>query len=158
MTTLVRWDPAREVDTLQGEVNRIFDTFFGGRDTDGGSYARRWVPAMDLVETDEHLVLKADLPGLSKDDVNIDIKEGVLTVSGERRSEREDKGEGYYRVERAFGGFSRSLSLPEGIDAERVTADFADGVLEVRIPKPEERKPHRVAIGTGDLEGEGAEK
>ena len=149
MTTLVRWDPAREVDTLHGEVNRIFDTFFGGRATNGGSHARRWVPAMDLVETDEHLVLKADLPGLSKDDVNIDIKDGVLTVSGERKSEHEDKGKGYYRVERAFGGFSRSLSLPEGIDAERVTADFADGVLEVRIPKPEERKPHRVSIGAG---------
>jgi len=110
--TLVRWDPVREVDTLQGEVNRIFDAFFGGRAANGGSHPRRWVPAMDLVETDEHLVLRADLPGLTKDDVNIDIKDGVLTVSGERKSEREDKGEGYYRVERAFGSFSRSLSLP----------------------------------------------
>jgi HSP20 family protein len=156
--TLVRWDPGREVDTLQSEVNRIFDAFFGGRTGNGGSHARRWVPAMDLVETDEHLVLRADLPGLTKDDVNIDIKDGVLTVSGERKSEHEEKSEGYYRMERAFGGFSRSLSLPEGIDAERVTADFADGVLEVRIPKPEERKPHRVAIRGGSVEGEGTEK
>jgi HSP20 family protein len=152
---LVRWDPAREVDTLQGEVNRLFDTFFGGSND---VRARRWVPAMDLVESDDHLVLRADLPGLDSDDVNIEIKDGVLTVSGERKTEHEEKSEGFYRVERAFGSFSRSLSLPEGIDAEKVSADFDKGVLEVRIPKPEERKPHRVAIGTESVNGTGTEK
>ena len=152
---LVRWDPAREVDTLQGEMNRLFDTFFGASDD---ARARRWVPAMDLVESDEHLILRADLPGLDKDDVNIEIKDGVLTVSGERKTEHEEKSEGFYRVERAFGSFSRSLSLPDGIDAERVSADFDKGVLEVRIPKPEERKPHRVAIGTTSVNGTGTEK
>ena len=151
---LVRWDPGREVDTLQSEVNRIFDTFFGGNDT----RARRWVPAMDLVETDDHLVLRADLPGLEKDDVNVEVKDGVLTISGERRAEQEHKSEGYHRVERAFGSFSRSLSLPDGIDAEKVTADFDKGVLEVRIPKPEERKPHRVSIGAGSVNGTATEK
>jgi HSP20 family protein len=152
---LVRWDPAREVDTLQGEVNRLFDTFFGGSND---VRTRRWVPAMDLVESDEHLVLRADLPGLDKDDVNIEIKDGVLTVSGERKTEHEEKSEGFYRVERAFGSFSRSLSLPEGIDAEKVSADFDKGVLEVRIPKPEQRKPHRVAIGAASVNGTGTEK
>jgi HSP20 family protein len=150
---LVRWEPAREVDSLQSEVNRVFDAFFGN----GVSRTRRWVPAMDLVETEESLVLRADLPGLSRDDVDIEIKDGVLTVSGERQTEHEERPEGYYRVERAFGRFSRSLTLPDGIDAESVAAEFADGVLEVRIPKPEQRKPHRVAIGGESLDGSATE-
>src|SRR3954449_4520111 len=94
---LVRWDPTREVDSLQSEMNRLFDTFFGGQPTNGG--LRRWVPAMDLVETDDHLVLKADLPGLERDDVNIEVKDGVLTVPGERKGEHEERAEGFYRVE-----------------------------------------------------------
>jgi HSP20 family protein len=150
---LVRWEPAREVDSLQSEVNRVFDAFFGN----GASRTRRWVPAMDLVETEESLVLRADLPGLSRDDVEIEIKDGVLTVAGERKAEHEEKAEGYYRVERAFGRFSRSLTLPDGIDAESVAAEFADGVLEVRIPKPEQRKPHRVAIGGESVDGSATE-
>jgi HSP20 family protein len=151
---LVRWDPSREVDTLQSEVNRIFDTFFGGNDV----RTRRWVPAMDLVETDDHLVLRADLPGLKRDDVDIEVKDGVLTISGERKAEQEERSEGFYRVERAFGSFSRSLTLPDGVDAQQVSADFTDGVLEVRIPKPEETKPVRVAIGAGDVNGQATEK
>ena len=154
---LVRWDPAREVDSLQSEMNRLFDTFFGGQTRPNGG-ARRWVPAMDLGETDDHLVLRADLPGLGEDDVNIEIKDNVLTVSGERRAEHEEKSEGFYRVERAYGGFSRSLSLPDGVDASAVTASFDKGVLEVRVPKPAQRKPHRVEIGAGSLNGTATEK
>jgi HSP20 family protein len=145
---LIRWEPAREVDTLQNEVNRVFDAFFGNGP--GGGRVRRWVPAMDLVETNDHLVLRADLPGMTKDDVELEVKDGVLTVSGERKAEHEEKSEGFYRVERAFGRFSRSLSVPDGIDAEAISADFEDGVLEVRIPKPAERKPHRIAIGSAE--------
>jgi HSP20 family protein len=152
---LVRWEPAREVDSLQSEVNRVFDAFFGT--AGGGSRTRRWVPAMDLVETDDHLVLKADLPGMRREDVEIEIKDGVLTVAGERRTDHEEKSEGFYRVERAFGRFSRSLTLPDGVDADSIAAEFEDGVLEVRIPKPEERKPHRVAIGAGSVNSSGAE-
>jgi HSP20 family protein len=144
---LVRWEPGREVDSLQSEVNRVFDAFFGGG-TGNASRVRRWVPAMDLVETDDHLVLRADLPGMKRDDVEIEIKDGALTVSGERKAEHEENAEGYYRVERAYGRFSRSLTLPDGIEPDAVEASFADGVLEVRIPKPAERKPHRVEIGS----------
>jgi HSP20 family protein len=154
---LVRWDPAREVDSLQSEVNRLFDTFFGGGPANSAG-ARRWVPAMDLVETDDHLVLRADLPGLDRDDVNIEVKDGVLTVSGERKTEQEERTDGFYRVERAFGGFSRSLSLPDHVDASKITADFNKGVLEVRIPKPEERKPQRIEIGSGAVTGQATEK
>ena len=153
---VVRWQPAQEVDTLQGEVNRLFDTFFGGGTADGR--ARRWVPAMDLVESGDALVLRADLPGVDRSDVSIEVKDRVLTVSGERRAEHADQADGYYRVERAFGSFSRSLALPEGIDAERVEADFKDGVLEVSIPKPEERKAHRVEIGAPAVNGQATEK
>jgi HSP20 family protein len=153
---LVRWDPIRELDSLQGDMNRLFDRFFEGRAANGTS--RRWIPAMDLVETEDHLVLRGDLPGMTEDDINIEIKDNVLTVSGERKAESEEKGEGYHRVERSFGGFSRSLTLPTGVDPEKVEAGFDKGVLEVRIPKPAEAKPTRVQIGKGTIEGSGEEK
>jgi HSP20 family protein len=154
---LVRWDPTRELDSLQSDMNRLFDSFFGGRQGNGVS-GRRWIPAMDLVETEDHLILRGDLPGMTEDDINIEIKDNVLTVSGERKAESEEKGEGYHRVERSFGGFSRSLTLPQGIDPEKVEAGFDKGVLEVRIPKPAEAKPTRVQIGKGTIEGSGEEK
>jgi HSP20 family protein len=153
---LVRWDPMRELDSLQGELNRAFDGFFGARGND--VRVRRWIPAMDLVESDDHLVLRADLPGMTEDDIEIEIKDNILTVSGERKAEEEKRDEGYYRVERAFGSFSRSLTLPEGVKADDVSASFDKGVLEISIPKPEERKPQRVQIGKGSVEGEGTEK
>src|SRR6185295_5463852 len=143
---LVRWEPVRELTSLQSEMNRLFNTFFetpttgNGTGTGTGGGVRRWVPPMDLVETDEHFVLRADLPGLSEGDVAIELEDNVLTVSGERTAEHEDKKEGFYRMERSFGQFRRSLTLPEGIDAERIAATFDKGVLEVRIPKPEARK------------------
>jgi len=148
---LIRWEPARELQTLQHEVNRLFGSFF---DTptptaNGGTAPRRWIPAMDLVESGEQYVLRADLPGLTEDDVKIEFEDNVLTVSGERRSEHEERSKGYARLERAFGSFTRSLTLPSGTDASAIEASFADGVLEVRIPKPTQRKPHRVAIATG---------
>ncbi|MGE0065933.1 MAG: Hsp20/alpha crystallin family protein [Solirubrobacterales bacterium] len=158
MATLVRWDPARELDTLQSDVNRLFDGFFGRRGEPGGAAQarRRWVPAMDLVETEDSLVLRADLPGLERDDLSIEVKDGVLTVSGERRAEHDDKQEGYHRVERSFGRFSRSLELPKGVETDSVSADFDRGVLEVRIPKPAERKPTRIEIGGAGSDGKAA--
>lgn len=146
---LVRWDPARELDLLQGDMNRLFDTFFQGRGVGAAAAngSRRWVPPMDLVEAGDEFVLRADLPGLDRDELELEVKDNVLTISGERRAEHEDRKEGYHRVERSFGRFSRSLDLPEGIDASAVTADFDRGVLEVRIPKPEERQPTKIEIG-----------
>jgi HSP20 family protein len=150
---LVRWDPAREIDTLQGEMNRLFSSFFETpRNGGNGTATRRWIPPMDLVETEDHFVLKADLPGLTESDVNIEVESNVLTISGERKTEHEAKKDGYYRLERSMGSFSRSLTLPEGIDAEAVTASFDGGVLEVRIPKPAEAKPRRVQIGVSGAE------
>jgi HSP20 family protein len=150
--SIVRWEPFREFTTLQNEMNRLFNTVFDAPTSggNGGSTLRRWMPAMDLVETGDHFVLRADLPGMNEDDVKIEFEDGTLTVSGERKAEHEANDEGYYRVERAFGSFSRSLTLPQGIDPEGVHASFDNGVLEIRIPKPEERKPRRIEIGATD--------
>jgi HSP20 family protein len=129
-------------------MNRVFNTFFdhptsAGR---GGAPGQRWIPAMDLVETGDHYVLRADLPGLTEEDVNVELLDNVLTISGERKAEHGTQQEGYYRLERAFGAFSRSLTLPEGVNADAVQARFDRGVLEVRIPKPEQKKPRQVQI------------
>ena len=132
------------------DIDRVFDAFFG--QTDQG---RRWVPPMDLVEADDHFVLKADLPGLAEGDVNIEVQDGTLTISGERNAEHEQREKGWYRIERSFGRFSRSLSLPDGVDPEGIQASFRDGVLDVRIPKPEERKPRRIQISTSNGNGGG---
>jgi HSP20 family protein len=134
------------------EIDRVFDAFFGQSDQ-----GRRWVPPMDLVEVEDHFVLRADLPGLSEGDVNIEVQDAALTISGERKAEHEQREKGWYRIERSFGSFSRSLTLPDGVDPERIEASFSDGVLEVRIPKPEERKPRRISISSSNGDGKPAE-
>ena len=139
MALLMRPEPFSQ------EVNRLFNTLFDV----GDAPATRWVPAMDLVEGEDHFLLKADLPGLGEDDVSIEIQDNTLTVSGERKAEHEQHERGWYRVERSFGSFSRSLTLPEGVDPDAISAEFNKGVLSIRIPKPEERKPRRVAIKAG---------
>ena len=149
--TIVRWEPLRELSSLQSEMNRLFSAAFDAP-AGGNGGARRWTPAMDLVETDDHFVLRADLPGMSESDVNIELEDNVLTLSGERKAEHEENREGFYRMERSFGTFSRSLTLPKGVDPEGVSASFDQGVLEVRIPKPEQRKPRKISISPGESE------
>ena len=144
---LIRWEPVAELNTIQNEMNRLFNTVFDQQQTGrSNGTTRRWLPAMDLVETADHYVLRADLPGLSDDDVTIQLEDSTLTISGERKTEHEGQQEGYYRLERAFGSFSRSLTLPDGVDADNVQAQFDRGVLEIRIPKPEQKKPKTVQI------------
>lgn len=143
---LIRWEPAREIESLQHEMNRLFGSLF---DAQGGRVMaadRRWTPAMDLVETDDHFVLRADLPGVEPDAVKVELDDDVLTISGERRISEETKEGGFRRIERAAGAFSRSLTLPAGINPDGIEASFKQGVLEVRVPKPEQRKPHRVEV------------
>jgi HSP20 family protein len=158
---LVRWEPVRELHTMQQEMNRLFNTFFDAPAGGSGNGPRRWVPAMDLVELDDHFVLRADLPGLGEEDVKLEISDDVLTLSGERRFEHEARKEGFFRLERGAGTFSRSLTLPDGVDPDAIAASFDKGVLEIRIPKPEQRKPRRVEIavggGTKAIEGKAAE-
>jgi len=139
MTLLMKPEP------FSGDLHRLFNTLFEDRDS---SVQQRWMPAMDLVEADDHFLLKADLPGLSEEDVAIEVRDNALTISGERKAEHERRERGWYRVERSFGRFSRSLSLPEGVDPESIRASFDRGVLSVTIPKPEQRKPRRIEIGS----------
>ena len=146
MTFLMRPDP------FGSEVNRLFNTLLA---PEGRS--QPWSPAMDLVEAGDHYVLRADLPGMSEHDVSIEINDNVLAISGERRDEREEERQGWHRVERSFGHFSRSLTLPEGIDPNAVTAAFDKGVLSITVPKPEERKPRRVQISASGSQDEGGE-
>lgn len=149
---LVRLDPARELGGLQADMNRLLDSFFQGRvgTGSGNGETQRWVPAMDLIETEGEYVLRADLPGLRKDQVEVEIKDDTLTISGERRFEHENGEEGFHRVERAYGRFARSLDLPAGTDPGEVSADFENGVLELHIPKPEASQPTKVQIGGAD--------
>jgi HSP20 family protein len=148
---LIRWEPVAELNTIQNEMNRLFNNLFDsphGREV-SGAQERRWIPPMDLVETPDQYVLRADLPGLGDDDVNVQLEDNVLTISGERRSDQRPEQEGYYRLERPTGGFSRSLTLPDGVDPDSVVAHFDRGVLEIRIPKPEQKKPRQVRIKLG---------
>jgi HSP20 family protein len=137
MALLMRPEP------LTADFDRLFNTLF-----DRNQAAQRWVPAMDLVEHDDHFLLRADLPGLAESDVSIELNDGSLTVSGERKAEHDQRERGFYRLEREFGKFSRTLTLPDGIDGEQIEASFTNGVLQVRIPKPEQRKPRRIPIGS----------
>jgi HSP20 family protein len=154
---LIRWEPVTELNSIQNEMNRLFNTFFDQPGAAGASQsaARRWIPAMDLVETVDHYVVRADLPGVLEEDVTVQLEENVLTIAGQRSVEHEPE-EGYYRLERAFGSFSRSLTLPDGVDPGQVAARFTRGVLEITIPKPEQKKPRRVEIRLGSHDGEPA--
>ena len=143
---LIRWEPSRELGIIQ---NRLINSFFDTPTPANGNAFRRWVPAMDLVQTESSYVLKADLPGLSESDVNIELDDNVLTISGERKAEHTDRKAGYYRVERSYGSFRRSLTLPEGVDADAVKATFENGVLEVTVPKPAQHAPRKVQITVG---------
>jgi HSP20 family protein len=140
MSLLVKPEPFSQ------EFDRFFSRLFDNAAAGGATSAQRWVPPMDLLEADDHFVLRADLPGMAEDDVSIEVQDGTLTISGERATEHEHQERGWFRVERSFGRFNRSLSLPDGVDADGVSAEFERGVLTVRIPKPEQRKPRRIEI------------
>jgi HSP20 family protein len=147
---LIRWEPGAEMNTIQTEMNRLFNSLFDNPvRTPVGGATGRWVPPMDLVETPDHYVLRADLPGLSEKDVSVELESNVLTISGERKAAHTDEKDGYRRIERSYGSFSRSLTLPEGVHPEAVEARFDRGVLEVKIPKPAQIKPQKVTISVG---------
>ena len=151
-TRVVRWDPWREIASLQNELNRALTGF---RTDENGQQA--WVPAVDVWETDKEIVYAFDLPGIAEDKISIEVDDSSLTVTGERERTDEVRGENMYRFERRFGAFSRTIGLPQGVSERDINADYRDGVLEVRVTKPEEPKPRKIQIGTGSkgtIEGE----
>ncbi|NVM57980.1 MAG: Hsp20/alpha crystallin family protein [Desulfobacterales bacterium] len=144
---LARWGPFSDLTRLQGRINRLFDdslTWRGASEDDTTLGA--WSPAVDIYETAEAVVLKADLPGLKKEDLTVEVKENIITLRGERKFEKEIKRDNYHRVERAYGRFQRAFSLPSTVRADKVKARFKEGVLEITIPKVEEEKPKQITV------------
>ena len=146
MATLVRWEPFREVAALQNEMSRFMNGLVEGN----GRSNQAWVPAVDVWETENEIVYAFDLPGIAEDKINVELEEGALTVSAERERTEEVEKERFYRFERRFGTFSRTIGLPQGISEEGIGADYRDGVLEVHVRKPEQPKPRRIQVGSGD--------
>jgi HSP20 family protein len=147
MTTLVRWEPFREITALQNDMGRLMSAFLGQTN---GDTARTWIPAVDAWETENELVYAFDLPGIPEDKIAVEFDDGSLTVSGERERVDEAKNDGFYRFERRFGSFSRTVGLPQGVTDDDVSADYRDGVLEIKVAKPETPKPRRIQVASGE--------
>jgi HSP20 family protein len=144
MNSITRWDPFRNLSTLQDQVNHLFDGSFPRRAED--SALTTWAPAVDIYETENELVIKADLPEISEKDLDVRVENNMLTIHGERKFEEKVKEENYLRVERTYGSFSRSFSLPNTVDPEKIHAEYKNGVLTVEIPKRAESKPKQVKV------------
>jgi len=143
MTTLVRWDPLRDAAAMHSELSRLMNGLFEG----GGRSTQAWVPTVDVWETEDALHYAFDLPGLAKDKIAIEVEDGGLTVSATREREKVD-GERFQRFERRYGSFSRTVGLPQGVSEDQIKATYEAGVLEIRVPKPEQPKPRRIEIDT----------
>lgn len=144
MTMITRWDPFHNLGTLQEQMNRLFADTFRGRSDE--SALTTWAPPVDIYETENELVLKADLPDLDEKDLDIRIENNMLTIQGERKFEETVNKDNYLRVERSFGSFTRSFSLPNTVDTEGIHAEYRNGVLTVQLPKRAEAKPKQVKV------------
>ena len=143
---LKRWDPFRDLNILQDRMNRLFEAAGRGYGSDEPASTTSWSPAVDIFETEGDIVVKAELPGMDRKDIALNLENNVLTLRGDRRFEKETKEENYHRIERAYGGFSRSFSIPATVDEERIRADYKDGVLKILLPKKEQAKPKHIRI------------
>jgi HSP20 family protein len=144
---LIRWNPMRDMFSLRHPMNHLFDDVF--RPVVRGDSKLSmwdWNPTVDIYDNDENIVIKAELPGIEKKDIVIDVKDGVLTLKGERSFDNEVKEKKYYHRERTFGKFERVFRLPAKVDPEKISADYKDGVLKIEIPKPEEQKPKQITV------------
>jgi HSP20 family protein len=145
---IVRFDPFREMATLQDRVNRIFaDAYRGGAENDDLLTRGAWIPPVDIYENDKHeLVLKAELPDVNRDDIQLKVENNTLTITGQKKMEQEVKEEQYRRIERSYGSFSRSFTLPSTVDAGAIAAEYKNGVLSIRLPLREEAKPRQIQV------------
>jgi HSP20 family protein len=141
-----RWDPFRDLGILQDRMNRLFDDAGRGWRAEEPAATTTWSPAVDIFETEGEIVVKAELPGVDRKDIALHLENNVLTLKGERRFEKETKEENYHRIERAYGGFSRSFSIPATVDEEKIRADYRDGILKIALPKKEQAKPKQIRI------------
>jgi len=138
---IIRWDPFRELSGIDDQFNRLWRGLAEGR-----GRQESWLPAVDVFDTEEAVVLKAELAGMDPNDIDISVEDNVLTIKGERKFEEKVDEQRYYRVERRFGSFQRSLALPQGVRADDISASYDDGILEVRVPKAEEEKPKKITV------------
>jgi HSP20 family protein len=144
---LVKWNPRREMETFQDRFGNFFrEPFFKTSLLNDEAGMGRWEPVVDIYDDKDNFVIKAELPGVDKKDIDIDLKDHVLTLKGERSYENEVKEDNYYHKERVFGKFQRAFRLPANLDSEKINADFKDGVLKIEIPKPEEEKPQKIVV------------
>jgi HSP20 family protein len=150
MTTLVRWDPFREVAAMQNQLSRLLSGTF----ETAGNDSQSWVPTLDAWETEDELVYAFDVPGVSQDKISVEVEDGTLTVSAERERSREVSQERYHRFERRFGSFTRTVGLPQGTTEDAIKAVYKDGVLEIHVPKPEQVKPKKIEIATAGADAE----
>ena len=146
---IVRYDPFRELRGLQNEMNRVFSGLTPGWDSEEG-FSTSWTPRVNIFENKDHLVLEAELPGMTRDDFDLSIENNVVTLKGERKFEKKDEGDNYHRVERAYGSFTRSFTLPSTVSSENVKAEFNNGVLNVSFAKREETKARKIEVTGGD--------
>lgn len=150
---LIKWSPIRdlatEISDLQREINRMFDRFFRGFEDEEEVRLATWSPRVDISETDDEYIVRAEVPGVSKDDIKVTIKDNVLTISGEKKQEKEMKNENFHRVERVYGSFSRTFTLPGAVKVDKIEAKFKDGVLTIKLPKVEEAKAKEIEVKVG---------
>ena len=143
---VVRWDPFRDLNMLQERMNRLFDDAGRTWRTDEPAATTTWSPAVDIFETEGEIVVKAELPGMDRKDIALNLEKNVLTLRGERRFAKETKDDNYHRIERSYGAFSRAFSIPATVDEEKISADYKDGVLKIVLPKKEQVKPKQIRI------------
>jgi HSP20 family protein len=145
---LTRFDPYREIASLQDRLNRTFGSAFGRGDREDESLAA-WAPPVDIAEEKDRILITAELPGFRQDQISVQMENGMLTLSGERRFEKESGDKAYHRIERSYGQFVRSFSLPNNVDREKIQAKFTDGLLQIELPKREDAKPRQIQISGG---------
>jgi HSP20 family protein len=145
MPAVARFDPFRDITTLRDEMNRLFNRTVG----EGVSSGSAWTPAVDIFDTDRAIILRAELPGLDVGDIEIEVDDNVLTLKGERRFEESVQEGRYYRLERSYGHFQRTVTLPQGVKADEISATFDKGVLSVTVPKAEEVRPRKISVTAG---------
>jgi HSP20 family protein len=143
---VVKWDPLRDLVSIQDRMNRLFEQTLSRSRAEEGITASTWSPAVDIYETPETIIMKADLPGLAREDIEIQLQDNTLSLRGERRFAKDVQQESYLRIERAYGAFQRNFTLPATVQQEKISAVFRDGVLELVLPKAEEAKSKKIAI------------
>lgn len=143
---LTTWKPFREFDKMRGEMDRLWDTFFEGRPRKNMMEGGEWLPSVDVSETKNDLVVKAELPGMDPKDIDVSLSDGMLTIRGEKKQEKEEKEENYHFIERSYGSFTRSVQLPKEVKHEKISASYKNGILKVVLPKSEEAKTKEVKI------------